>query len=182
MNLEGSAPARDIPSTKHVVFESLRLYPPTRRIHRAYQWSDSAADDNQEPKAYDDMAADIEACHLRSDIWGPYALVFNPERWKQPTSRQQEAFMPFGHKPFQCPAQSVFGPRMIGILVGALLEALTSETINEWKLESVDQGVVDEMLCGRRLEMDRNAYENVDLVGYRAEVMDEDTWTAGCVD
>jgi hypothetical protein len=71
---------------------------------------------------------------------------------------------------------------MIGILVGALLEALTSETINEWKLESVDQGEVDEMLCGRRLEMDRNAYEHVDLVGYRAGDIDEDTWAAGFVD
>ncbi|KAJ5812109.1 Cytochrome P450 [Penicillium riverlandense] len=56
MNLEDSAPAHDIPSAKHIVFESLRLYPPTRRIHRAYQWSDNAAEDNQEPKAYDDMA------------------------------------------------------------------------------------------------------------------------------
>lgn len=128
------------------------------------------------------MAADIEACHLRPDIWGPDARVFNPERWKQPTSRQQEAFMPFGYKPFQCPAQSVFGPRIIGILVGALLEALSSETINEWKLQSVDQGVVDGKLCGRRLEMDRHAYEHVDLVGYRAGDMDEDTGAAGCVE
>ena len=42
-------------SVAHVANEALRLYPPTRRIHRAFRMSDS-------PKT-EIIAADIEQCH-----------------------------------------------------------------------------------------------------------------------
>jgi dihydroceramidase len=58
--------------------------------------------------SYEIIAADIEACHLSTDIWGLGAESFDPMRWHILSDEQNEAFMPFGGRPFQCPAQPDF--------------------------------------------------------------------------
>ncbi|KAJ5573392.1 Cytochrome P450 [Penicillium hispanicum] len=127
------------PSAKDIVMECLRLYPPTRRIYRAHCGRNSGVDSQ-----YSMVAADIEACHLRKDIWGPDAETFNPHRLVSQTSEQKEAFMPFGARPFECPARAVFGPRMIGILVGGLLTALDTEPAKkmDWRVECKNEQVL----------------------------------------
>lgn len=84
------------------------------------------------------VAADIEGCHLARDIWGPTAAEFNPARWRAGalTKAQSEAFLPFGGRPFVCPAQRVFGPRMLGVLVGVLL----GEVGEKWALQRDGSG------------------------------------------
>ncbi|KAJ5309425.1 uncharacterized protein N7443_001886 [Penicillium atrosanguineum] len=79
-------------SAEEVVKEVLRLYPPSRRIFRAYQWVENSkysnvkdwgtkdsqlnikqrADDyNRGARSNEEIiAADVEACHLDPGIWG----------------------------------------------------------------------------------------------------------------
>ncbi|KAL1961896.1 hypothetical protein VTN77DRAFT_929 [Rasamsonia byssochlamydoides] len=142
-------------SAEFLVLEALRLYPPTRRVHRAYRWSTL--------DKHVDIAADLEACHTAADIWGSNSTAFNPGRWNNMTREQRNAFLPFGSTPFICPASSVFGPRMIALLVGALC----SEMQGDWKLESNEGEVMKDLVSGKRLSAEREAYGEVFLVGKR---------------
>ncbi|EED22668.1 conserved hypothetical protein [Talaromyces stipitatus ATCC 10500] len=120
----------DVVSANFLVKEMLRVYPPTKRIYRAWMDGRSA-----EPLK---LAADIESCYLSTNIWGPTAEICDPLRWNNVTNEQQEAFLPFGSKPFECPAKPVFGPRLIGLLVGILIAAFPDGC----KLISSDAGEV----------------------------------------
>ncbi|KAI9757185.1 MAG: hypothetical protein M1815_001795 [Lichina confinis] len=120
-------------SAEHIVNEALRLYPPTRRIYRRFQLPDESPQD---------VAADLEECHRRQDIWGEDSLKFKPSRWKNAKADAEDkekmpyaAFMPFGVKRFLCPATKDFGPRMIALLVGALVTKIQTP---EWKLVAGD--------------------------------------------
>jgi hypothetical protein len=133
-----------------IVNEAIRLYPPTRRVHRQFQIDGSSRS----------VAADIEACHRRVDIWGPDALQFNPARWKKPTRQQKDAFLPFRASPFACPAKPTFGPRMIGLLVGAVLGQLGGV----WRLELMQGESIQHIEAGKPLGSERDAYEQLFLV------------------
>ncbi|KAN0083921.1 hypothetical protein V8E54_003009 [Elaphomyces granulatus] len=139
-------------SAEFLVSEALRLYPPTRRIHRAFKWAgiDSIVT----------IAADIEASHSMASIWGPDATTFNPRRWGNLSAEQRNAYFPFGSRPFLCPASSVFGPWVIGLLVGALI----SELPKDWRLDSTNSEVLKDLNSGGRLRGERDAYEEVWLV------------------
>ena len=120
-------------SAEHIVNEALRLYPPTRRIYRRFQLPEESSQD---------VAADLEECHRRQDIWGEDSLKFKPSRWKNIKTDAEDrekmpyaAFMPFGVKRFLCPATKDFGPRMIAVLVGALVTKIQSP---KWKLVAGD--------------------------------------------
>lgn len=151
--------AQSSPSAQQVVLESLRLYVPTRHIHRAYQWDQGMG------ASHEIKSADIEGCHLRSDIWGSDAERFNPSRWSTLTPAQGDAFMPFGYPPFECPAKPTFGPRMIGVLVGSLLAALEDkEQAKTWNLDCEDASVLEQLMSGKKLCSHRNAYTDLYLV------------------
>ncbi|KAF7588946.1 hypothetical protein BBP40_004987 [Aspergillus hancockii] len=139
-------------SAKFIVQEALRLYPPTRRVHREYQFPDSPE--------HVSFAADIEACHLSTEIWGPDVMLFNPERWARVTSGQEKAFMPFGSQPFVCPAKADFGPRIIALLVGIILDELKGD----WRLDSDDSEVRALLGSGSRLSNERDSLGSVHLV------------------
>jgi len=149
-------------SPADVVKEALRLYPPSRRVHRAF-------DGNS-------MSADIETCQ-RSPLLGTNdALIFRPERWQsicpalriKAISREKGAeeslkaeeeslgFMPFA---FVCPADTKetkrFGMKLIALLVAVLVEGLAGEWVLEDKHELPDIGVP--------LNTNRQAYEGLEL-------------------
>ena len=102
-------------SAKWIIQEALRLYPPSRRIHRYV------------PASYPDQlnphigAADIEFLHRDKGFWGDDAMKFNQYRWKDITG-DGDHFMPFGYGRFVCPAKPTFGPMMIAVLVASLLD------------------------------------------------------------
>ncbi|KAH8431406.1 uncharacterized protein LDX57_009068 [Aspergillus melleus] len=137
-------------SAGFLVKEALRLYPPTKRIYRAHK---SAAS-----KEHTIVAADIEACHIDPTIWGPDAKAYNPSRWTRLTKEQKDAFIPFGSAPFICPAKAVFGPRIIGLLVGVLFSQLQGD----WRLE----GVGDLARARERLKNERSSYDGAVLVRF----------------
>lgn len=99
-----------------IVYEALRLHPPTRHVHCHFRFPDDSS-------IY--AVADIEGLHRNIDIWCSDAYCFRPSRWADISqeSKQFKAWMPFGASPFLCPAKPDFGPRMIGTLVAALVEA-----------------------------------------------------------
>lgn len=121
---EELASPNDGVSVAHIANEALRLYPPTRRIHRAFLISGS-------PKI-EFVAADIEQCHRSFTIWGSDSYIFRPSRWRTISDEAHNAFMPFGGRPFLCPAKLDFGPRMIGVLVAALAAQISPL---EWKFD-----------------------------------------------
>ncbi|KAG9228605.1 hypothetical protein BJ875DRAFT_489698 [Amylocarpus encephaloides] len=144
-------------SAKAIVLETLRLYPPTRRIHRFTEpigvssfllhalWlvtrlvNFNAGVPNK--KAH--HAIDVEYLHRDPVTWGEDSLEFNPSRIKH---MKKPAFMPFGKGPYICPAGNTFAPMMIGICVGALLDGFQDVGPKVWRL-------VDE----KKLEVDFSA-------------------------
>ncbi|RDI86325.1 hypothetical protein Vi05172_g3875 [Venturia inaequalis] len=116
-------------SAHHVIKECLRLYPPIRRIGRTLP-------ENGEAKH---IKADIRQCqrnHLLADFEPD---EFHPKRWEYIEAQyrdtgdakslsdfeEQLGFLPFGSAPFKCPAgKSNFAFRMIGILVGAIIDSM----------------------------------------------------------
>lgn len=120
-------------SAMSLVQEALRLYPPTRRIYRKFQL---ASGEQQE-----EIAADIEACHRRRDIWGSDSDKFKPGRWRSTNPSvdsvgMKKAFMPFGGSPWICPASTFFAPRMIGVLIAAIAANISAQ---DWQLELAGQ-------------------------------------------
>ncbi|KAL7275819.1 hypothetical protein RUND412_001230 [Rhizina undulata] len=103
-------------SVTNIVNETLRIYPPTKRIHRAIP----------APPQTDLLrvvAIDVEYFHHDSATWGVDSTEFRPQRWNGPiTESQKKSFLPFGAKPFACPAGRTFAPKVIGLLVAALAE------------------------------------------------------------
>lgn len=138
-------------SARSLIHEAFRLYPPTRRVYRAFQGSPSPGSEC----AVEILPGDIEAAHTEPRIWGPDAGVFDPHRWKILTREQRKAFCPFGCPPFVCPAQGSFGPRAVGLIVGVLVAVL-----EDWVLETD----ITELGYGSRLDNDRNAYRDLFLV------------------
>ena len=136
-----------------LVKEALRLYPPTRRIYREIL---PALETNARV-----VAADIEACHRRTSIWGPDSDQFNPGRWINTTEEMRLAFMPFGSQPFVCPAKPEYGPGMIRLLVANLVRNISPQ---EWSLASSDDLELNIDLGYTPLDSVRTAYEGVVLV------------------
>ncbi|PYI32467.1 hypothetical protein BP00DRAFT_472843 [Aspergillus indologenus CBS 114.80] len=150
------APGGDGVSAKELVAEGLRLYPPTKRIYRAFEWAEHGATRS------DTFAADVEACHLSGGIWGHDARKYNPLRWRAVTDAQKQAYLPFGGAPFECPAKAVFGPRMIALVVGVLVDAVQES--KGWRVVDKDGKDVSDVFCGERLKNDRGSYEELFLV------------------
>jgi hypothetical protein len=137
-----------------LVREALRLYPPTRHIHRYYRFDDGSSI----------LAiADLEGLHRDTEVWGPDADCFKPLRWESINlhPKQLKAWMPFGGSPFVCPAKSEFGPRMIGILVASLVEAF-SDAKFELQREG-PRGRMDIAVFHGPLHSERNSYEELSL-------------------
>ncbi|KAK4504724.1 hypothetical protein PRZ48_002686 [Zasmidium cellare] len=132
--------------------ETLRLYPPTRRIYRAFKDKDTG---------YDFLvAADVEEMHQDEAIWGKSVRLFDPTRWlKVDEKDEDDIFMPFGAAPFRCPAKYFKGPcmpfgvSMIALLVGALVEAVDGKWVCEGGFPEVNTP----------LDTDREAYKDAVL-------------------
>ncbi|TKX19394.1 oxidoreductase-like protein 27 [Elsinoe australis] len=150
-------------SAAHVVKEALRLYPPTRRIYRRFDFG---------PGHKVDAAADVEAAHRDQATWGADALEFRPSRWQRiPSSHERQHFMAFGSSPFVCVARDshnehlAFGPGIIALITGLLLEQLPGESF-DLVLEGDEKQEFDQ---GLPLRNERGDYAAAKLVS-------KDTW------
>ncbi|KAF2465148.1 uncharacterized protein BDR25DRAFT_328768 [Lindgomyces ingoldianus] len=157
------SPGQNGTSALDIVKEALRLYPPSRRIHREF---DSGA-----------QRIDIEKIHRSKLLGQDDPLVFRPERWQSigaefrppqvavddevAKTRLREleeelGFMPFA---FRCPAGKGetrgFGWKMIALLVGVISDGLDSD----WELKN--GGALPQI--GTPLASDREAYTDLEL-------------------
>ncbi|KAI9694988.1 MAG: hypothetical protein M1822_000605 [Bathelium mastoideum] len=136
----------------HVVEEALRLYPPTRRVYRQFKFEQNSTPEN--------MAADLEACQRNyvylvegSETAG---FRFTPEHWAKHGNEMELGFMPFGRRPYLCPAYAGFAYNAIAILVGAL----SVEISNEWIM---NPDPWDEVAPGQPLHTNREDYAEIML-------------------
>ncbi|KAF7900557.1 uncharacterized protein EAF01_007859 [Botrytis porri] len=131
-------------SARDIVFEALRLYPPTKRIYRQ----------NEDNGIM--FAVDVEYIQRTEEIWGIDRNEFRPEQWSELESKgnmeHNEAWMPFGKGSFPCPASKV-APMMVGMLVGCLIDTFGSDC---WVLEG--EGVEDVISRGIPLDNGREAF------------------------
>jgi hypothetical protein len=140
-------------SLQMIIAETLRLYPPTRRIYM-----------QQDNKRRVD-AVDIETLHRVGDIWGAGPLRFDPSRWIKEHGKvldisKTKEYMPFGSKGAsisRCPSRRRGGPKLIAVLVGALLH----EIGQDWALEPERES--DALWTVYPLKSGRDAYESLML-------------------
>ncbi|KAL4999605.1 hypothetical protein BDV10DRAFT_200632 [Aspergillus recurvatus] len=150
-------------SAEHLVKEALRLYPPIRQIQRAFQCPTSrfSFDEHERVTA----TADIESCHVDRKVWGSDAQEFKPARWRGVSVVQNLSFLAFGSRPFLCAADagSDFGLRVVGFVVGVLVDVFGNDEDVECVLGSEDVGERREVSqkTGRRLRNDLGCYQGV---------------------
>lgn len=160
---EKASDDKDSVSVKFIVFEALRLYPPTKRIFRKFR--------DESDWGGETVSADIEACQRDDKIWGEQSLEFRPSRWSESESKHK-FFMPFGGDLFNCPAKGGFGPRMIGLLVAALVHSISKD--NGWTLNN--DGIWDGQGPLPPLDSSREAYHSLSILR-RGEDFKTSRWT-----
>ncbi|KAL8988293.1 MAG: hypothetical protein Q9177_002609 [Variospora cf. flavescens] len=150
-NFSKSQPGQDKVSVAFPVKEALRLYPPTRRIYRQVHLTSK-----KDPEV---VAVDIEACHRLPHVWGEDSHRYRPARWNSVDENMRRAFMPFGGSPWICPANSNFGPMMIGLLVATFASSISAE---EWELQLLLGQLPDSnsRVLDDETELDSNRQEN----------------------
>jgi hypothetical protein len=119
-NNGGSCVAADL------VNETLRLYPPTKRVYRWQQAESPHGTPDSEP---DLRSADIEALHRSPNetLSRDFPTNFRIDRWvelRRSATGEADSFMPFGYGILACPARVEFAPKIIIVLVGALYTVL----------------------------------------------------------
>jgi len=133
-------------SVRDLVSEALRLYPPTRRIHRELSWQS--------------YAIDVEFLHRAPTIWGDTAMEFRPERWSvlEHDGDILKAYMPFSAERYFCPAAPHVAPMLIGVLVAVLFKQFDGN----WKVDGEEFQAV--MSSDEPLEGSRDGLEGLQLV------------------
>ncbi len=139
-------------SVQQIIAETLRLNPPTRRIYTT--------------RGNKVIAVDIEQLHRTGKVWGEKPLEWLPKRWGREgldVVRTVE-YIPFGGKvgrPAEismCPSRIRGGPKLIAIIVGALLGILGEG----WELvESRRRG--DDVSANKPLRKGFDAYETMNI-------------------
>jgi len=149
-------------TAEHLSFEVLRLYPPTRHVARMH--TDKIGSERI-------LTADIELLHHTAPVWGEDPLTYRPERWTTLNGMEQPGYMPFGCRPFNCPARQrradkveiPFGVSMIAVLTACFIEAMG----DEWRLDEQDIPSISKPLCNGR-----KSYAEVSLYRLKSKAAD----------
>jgi hypothetical protein len=157
---DGSCAAADL------VNETLRLYPPTKRVYRWQQMESPHGTMDADPELF---SADIEALHRSPTefISRNYPTNFMIGRWRefrvrgsaQSGAETPQSFIPFGYGPFVCPARGDFAPKAIIVLVGALYTVLRDAEV---RLTADDE--LDRVPRQLPLETTRDSYMTLRLM------------------
>jgi len=122
-------------SVKDVVFEAMRLHPPSKHIARVRRrtWCPSlitrVIGKVYAITIYESNVADIEAV-LRCEVWGTDRKMFKPERHHQSIiSPEQEKALTFvfGHGPLRCVAAS-WAPMAAAVISATIMAHLERES------------------------------------------------------
>ena len=151
---------RDCPPHSHptpaaalaVIHESLRLYPPIRRVRR-------------------DRRVDIEAIQRDAQYWGPTAGVYDPSRFLDQDGKINgsligpgSAWMPFAVGAMKCPSAGGYSARLILVIVGEVLRQLFRDDCRRprWRLDGPEWDAAAQK--GETLRAGRDEYGSVRVV------------------
>jgi len=137
-------------SVQQIIAETLRLYPPTRRIYTQQKQGLSAVN--------------VEQLHRIGTLWGENPSTFDPWRWKRECLDVVNTveYIPFGGKVgkpaeiSRCPSRIRGGPKLIAVIVGALLGVIGEN----WSLLPAEKEE-DDISAEGPLRVDGNAYETL---------------------
>ncbi|RIA94049.1 cytochrome P450 [Glomus cerebriforme] len=91
-----------------IIHETLRLYPPTRHIHRV--------DEN-----LNKFTIEVEKIHRDPKNWGEDAALFKPKRFLN-LNTNNEAYIPFSGGKLKCIAADKFAPTLAATLISSILD------------------------------------------------------------
>lgn len=149
---DADADADATASIEAVVLETMRHFPPTRRISRRASvpspffsslfTSASAADVT--------VVADIASAHHSPTVWGPTHTAFDPSRFHPArlTEEQKQCMLAFGYGPLKCVAKD-WAPHTAALVVAALLSA-TCRTGGEGRASDPGFNIVEGERIGSR--------------------------------
>ncbi|CAF3391782.1 unnamed protein product [Rotaria socialis] len=104
---EHSKSYRDCLLLEWILKETLRLYPPTKNIYRTNL------------NTGENVCISVQQIHRDKTVWGSDALNFNPYRFKDIlTPEQQQSYLPFS---ISCPARFGFAYKFAGAIVAEIL-------------------------------------------------------------
>ena len=139
------------PAALAVIYESLRLYPPIRRVRR-------------------DRRVDIEAIQRDPQYWGPTAGRYNPARFLDQDGKIKgslvgpgSAWMPFAVGTMKCPSAGGYSARLILVIVGEVLRQLFRDDCRpRWRLDGPEWDASAQK--GETLRAGRDEYASVRVV------------------
>ncbi|CAF2309437.1 unnamed protein product [Rotaria sp. Silwood2] len=100
-----------------ILKETLRLYPPTKNIYRTNL------------KTGQHVCINVLLIHRDKNVWGSDVLDFNPYRFKEKlTAEQEKSYLPFS---ISCPARFNFAYTFAGAIVAKILEYCPTFSITE---------------------------------------------------
>ncbi|PYH47129.1 uncharacterized protein BP01DRAFT_364139 [Aspergillus saccharolyticus JOP 1030-1] len=153
--LRGCPAAHPLPPlAQAIAYESLRLYPPVRRVSRIPRF------------------VDIEAIQRDPVHWGSTAQRFDSSRFLKADGKhvrsslvgsQQFAWIPFAAGAMKCPSSRVFSARMIVVVVGEILRHLfPGDSPPDWEMTGEEWDAAARR--GDVLRSGRNEYNGVNVV------------------
>ncbi|UKZ93325.1 uncharacterized protein TrAFT101_008243 [Trichoderma asperellum] len=164
-----SARQRPSPQAKAVVFESLRLYPPIRRM-RVSRKANAQRTFNTGGTSDVDRTIDAEAILRDSKYWGPAAAEWKPSRFLHSDGdldssvlSQSNGWIPFAAGGMKCPASGGFSVRLTIVVAGEVLRQLFPRHDQlQWHLEGPQWDLSSAE--GHLLRAGRDEYTHVDIV------------------
>ena len=152
LTLRGCMPhLQPSPAALAVAYESLRLYPPIRRVRR-------------------NRRVDIEAIQRDPKYWGPTAGGYDPSRFLDKNGRIKDslvgsgsAWMPFAVGTMKCPSAGGYSARLILVIVGEVLRQLFLDDCSpHWHLDGPEWD--SSARNGNTLRAGRDEYASVRVV------------------
>ena len=139
------------PAALAVAYESLRLYPPIRRVRR-------------------DRRVDIEAIQRDPKYWGSTAGEYDPSRFLDENGKTRgslvgpgSAWMPFAVGTMKCPSAGGYSTRLILVVVGEVLRQLFLDDCSpHWHLDGPEWDT--SARNGNTLRAGRDEYASVRVV------------------
>ncbi|GES87371.1 cytochrome P450 [Rhizophagus clarus] len=125
-----------------IIQETLRLYPPTRNIHRV--------DDKNNT-----VTIEVEKIHRDPENWGEDATFFKPKRFL--SNKMNKAHIPFSHGKLKCVAADKFAPTFSAILISAILDRVDDVILGQKTKESLS------LKANLPFENNRYAFDNIEV-------------------
>lgn len=126
---------KDLPYMHNVIQETLRIHSTSSLgLPRVVPSGPGVTLLNTHFPAGTVLSVPAYTIHHSTEIWGPDAAQFNPERWDNVTERQKGAFIPFSYGPRSCVGRNV-AEMELALIVATVFRRYKVEVLQK-KLET----------------------------------------------